>query len=71
MNDIHGYFMKLKIICCQAVVDYAFNLSTCEAEAGEFPSSRPACSTEWVPGQPGIYREALSQETKILKKYIC
>ena len=35
-----------------------------EAEAGGFLSSRPGRSTEWVPGQPGLYRETLSWETK-------
>jgi hypothetical protein len=30
----------------------------------EFLSSRPAWSTEWVPGQPGLHRETLSQKTK-------
>ena len=30
---------------------HAFNPSTQEAEAGGFLSSRPAYSTEWVPGQ--------------------
>jgi hypothetical protein len=34
----------------QAVVAHAFNPSTWEAEAGGFLSSRPAWSTEWVPG---------------------
>jgi hypothetical protein len=33
-------------------------------EAGGFLSSRPAWSTEWVPGQPGIHREILSQKKK-------
>jgi hypothetical protein len=32
-----------------------------EAKAGRFPSLGPAWSTEWVPGQPGLYRETLSQ----------
>jgi hypothetical protein len=27
-------------------------------------SSRPAWSTEWVPGQPGLNRETLSRKTK-------
>ena len=52
---------------------HAFNLSTWEAEAeeeaeakaGRFLSSRPAWSTEWVPGQPGGHRETLSPKTKI------
>jgi hypothetical protein len=39
------------------VVAHAFNPSTCEAEAGEFLSSRPAWSIEWVPGQPVVSPE--------------
>jgi hypothetical protein len=42
------------------MVVHAFNPSTWEAEAGGFLSSRPAWSTELVPGQPGLYRETLS-----------
>ena len=42
---------------------HAFNPSTWEAEAGRFLSSRPAWSTEWVLGQPGLYRETLSRKT--------
>ena len=42
------------------VVAHTFDPSTREAEAGEFLSSRPAWSTEWVPGQPGLHRETLS-----------
>ena len=45
------------------VMAHAFNPSTWEAEAGRFLSSRPAWSTEWVPGQPELYRETLSQKT--------
>jgi hypothetical protein len=41
--------------------------STREAEAGGFLSSRPAWSTEWVPGQPGLYRETLSRKKKMLE----
>jgi hypothetical protein len=57
------------------VVAHAFNLSTREAEAGRFLSSRPAWSTKWVPGQPGLYRETLFQgkkkkKEKKRKKYI-
>jgi hypothetical protein len=44
------------------IVVHAFNPSTREAEAGGFLSSRPAWSTKWVPGQPGLYRETLSQK---------
>jgi hypothetical protein len=47
---------------------HAFNLSTREAEAGGFLSSRPAWSTEWVPGQPGLYREILSRTPPPKKK---
>jgi hypothetical protein len=43
-----------------ALVAHTFNPSTQEAEAGGFLSSRPAWSTEWVPGQPGLHRETLS-----------
>ena len=50
------------------VVVHAFNPSNWEAEAGGFLSSRPAWSTEWVPGQPEQYRETLSQKTKRKKK---
>jgi hypothetical protein len=48
----------------QAVVAHAFNPSTREAEVGGFLSSRPAWSTKWVPGQPGLYRETLSKKKK-------
>jgi hypothetical protein len=50
------------------VVAHAINPSTWEAEAGEFLSSRPAWSTEWVPGQPRLYRETLSRKTKTNKQ---
>jgi hypothetical protein len=50
------------------VVAHAFNPSTQEAEAGEFLSSRPAWSIEWVPGQPGLYRETLSRKNQKRKK---
>jgi hypothetical protein len=51
-----------------SVVVHAFNLSTREAEAGGFLSSRPAWSTKWVLGQPGLYRETLSQNKKTKNK---
>ena len=51
------------------VVVHAFNHSTREAEAGVFLSSRPAWSTKWVPGQPGLYRETLSKKKKKKKKH--
>jgi hypothetical protein len=50
------------------VVAHAFNPSTWEAEAGGFLSSRPAWSTKWAPGQPGLYRETLSRKTKTKTK---
>jgi hypothetical protein len=50
------------------VVAHAFNPSTQEAESGGFLSSRPAWSTKWVPGQPGLHRETLPQKTKKKKK---
>jgi hypothetical protein len=49
-------------------VAHAFNPSTWEAEADGFLSSRPAWSTEWVPGQPGLHRETLSRKNKRKKK---
>jgi hypothetical protein len=52
----------------RAVVAHAFNPSTWEAEAGRFRSSRPAWSTERVPGQPGLYRETLSRKKKNKKQ---
>jgi hypothetical protein len=59
------YCPVLKCWPCQSgVVVHAFNSSTREAEAGRFLSSRPAWSTEWVPGQPRLYRETLSQKKK-------
>jgi hypothetical protein len=42
----------------------SFNPITREAEAGGFLSSRPAWSTKWVPGQPGLYRETLFRKTE-------
>jgi hypothetical protein len=44
------------------VVVHAFSPSTRKAEASGFLSSRPAWSTKWVPGQPGLYRETLSRK---------
>jgi hypothetical protein len=46
------------------VAAHTFNPSTREAEAGGFLSSRPAWSTEWVPGQSGLHRETLSRKIK-------
>ena len=52
----------------QVGVAHAFNLNTQKAEAGGSLSSRPAWSTEWVPGQPGLHRETLSQKNKTKQK---
>jgi hypothetical protein len=46
----------------RAVVAHACNASTWEAEAGGFLSLRTACSTERVPGQPGLHRGTLYPE---------
>jgi hypothetical protein len=46
------------------MVAHAFNPSIREAEAGRFLSSRPAWPTKRVPGQPGLYRETLSEQNK-------
>jgi hypothetical protein len=53
-------FLHLRRLSPDVVV-HTFNPSTWKAEAGRFLSSRPAWSTNWVPGQPGLYRETLSQ----------
>ena len=45
---------------------YIFNHSTKEAEASGSLSSRPACSTERVPRQSGLYRKATSLKTNQL-----
>jgi hypothetical protein len=50
------------------VVVHAFNPSTWESEAGRFLNSRPAWSTKLVPGQPGLYRETMSQKNNNNKK---
>ena len=54
-----------------AVVAYAFNPSTWEAESGGFLSLRPAWSIEWVPGQPGLYRDTLSRGGGMEKRKMC
>jgi hypothetical protein len=56
---VHAYLQQEKQNTL-GVVAHAFNLSTREAETGRFQSLRPAWSTKWVPGQPGLYRETLS-----------
>ena len=54
----------------RVVVAHTFDPSTWEAEAGGFLSLRPAWSIEWVPGQPGLYRETLSWKSQKKKKKI-
>ena len=56
--------MPFTIVHLLGVLVHTFDPSTWEAEAGEFLSSWPAWSTEWVPGQPGLHRETLSRKTK-------
>ena len=59
---------KIIFLKSQAVVAHIFNPSTGEAVAGRFLSSRPAWTTEWVPGYPGLHRETLSWKTNKQKK---
>jgi hypothetical protein len=54
----------LKTTLNQAVVVHNFNPSTWKTKAGESLSSRPAWSTKWVPGQPGLHRETLTGKRK-------
>jgi hypothetical protein len=49
-------------------VAHTFDPSTWEAEAGEFLSSRPVWSTEWVPGQQGLYRQTLLRKQNKTKQ---
>jgi hypothetical protein len=64
-KNTHTLKIKNNIKQSQAVVVHAFNHSTREAEveAGRFLSSRPAWSTEWV---PGLHRETLCNGLYIL-----
>ena len=52
---------------------HTFNTSTWEAEVDGFLSSKPAWSTERVPGQPGLHRETLSHHPPRKKNilYLC
>ena len=61
---VHGERYLKVWVKSQAWVAHAFNPSTREAEAGRFLSSRPAWSTKWVPGQPGLHRETLPRKKK-------
>jgi hypothetical protein len=51
-------------LCIQAMVAHAFNSNTLEAETGGSLSSRAAWYTKWLPGQPGLHRETLSQKAE-------
>lgn len=46
---------------------HTFSPITLEAEAGRSPSSRASWSTGWVPQQPGLCREILSQSKQTNK----
>jgi hypothetical protein len=70
--SVTGLLQHLKNEYCQpGVVAHVFNPNTREAEAGRFLSSRPAWSTKWVPGQPGLHRETLSQKKQQQQKEYC
>jgi hypothetical protein len=60
--------MTQKIQWKSCVVSITFNPSTQEAEAGGSLSLRPVWSINLVPGQPGLYRETVSQKENKRKK---
>jgi hypothetical protein len=64
LSHTHIHRLK-KTITFMGVVPHTFYPSNREAESGS-PNSRPAWSTQWVPGQPELHRENLSQ--KIINK---
>jgi hypothetical protein len=68
MNICEEKIIHTKLIIKPGMVAQAFNPRTREAEAGRFLSSRPAWSTKWVPGQPGLHRETLSRKIKTNKQ---
>jgi hypothetical protein len=53
---------------CWVVVAHAFSASTWEAEEGGSLSSRPAWSTEQVPGQLGLIEKPCFEKQKKKKK---
>jgi hypothetical protein len=56
-------YFKIVLYTFFKMVAHTFNYSTWEAEARRFLSLRTAWSTKWVPGQPELHRETLSQKT--------
>jgi hypothetical protein len=52
------------------MVAHVFSPSTWEAEAGRFLSSRPAWSTEWVPGQQGYTEKPCLKKKKEIEPNI-
>ena len=52
----------------RALVVHAFNNSTWEAEAARFVSSKPAWTSQWAPGQPGLHREACLGKRNLSRK---
>ena len=52
----------------RALVVHAFNNSTWEAKAARFVSSKPAWTSQWAPGQPGLHREACLGKRNLSQK---
>ena len=72
---IHGPRIEFKTCEClyyyqmsQALVAHAFNNSTWEAEAARFVTSKPAWTSRWAPGQPGLHREACLGKRNLSRK---
>ena len=63
-RNLKGTFALKSAVLLQGMVVHAFNPSTWRAEAGGSLNSKPAWSTERVPGQPGLHGETLSQKNK-------
>jgi hypothetical protein len=74
MEDITAYTENQRLIRSYFKILYsepgvvAHTKTSTQEEAGGFLRLRPAWSTKWVPGQPGLYRETLSWKKK-KKKY--
>jgi hypothetical protein len=57
-------YKHVNTLCCFEYQAFILNsgikrIGIWETETGRFLSSRPAWSTEWVPGHPGLYRETV------------